>query len=108
MITESRLRSLIRKLIFENVATYRRGRDAKQFAGGDSASNIPALKGVNIDIRRDGNDIGNPSYSVAISAEDEGNKDLNVMQVFRDEEEARKFARDKAEQIKRDPRFSIS
>lgn len=99
MITESHLRSLIRKLVFEDVSTYRRGKDAKQFAGGDSASNIPSIDGVNIDVFKCNNNIGNPQYKVNIT--DENNPQFNTQQVFNDEEEARQFARNRAEFMKR-------
>jgi len=105
-INENSLRRLIRSIIFEDVSNYRGGAHAKYFAGGDPAFNIPQIDGVDIDVTRADNNVGNPSYSVTVRVE--GNENLNVMQVFKDEEEAKKFARDKAEQIKRDLEFSIS
>jgi len=99
ILSEHSLRSLIRLILRENVSTYRGGAHAKYFSGGDPAFNIPQIDGVDIDISRANSNGSVAHYSVAINVEKYS--DFNVMQIFKDEEEAKKFARDKAEYIKR-------
>lgn len=99
MISENRLRRLIKKIVRENVTTYRGGAHAKFFAGGDPAFNIPSLEGVDIDVFRIDNNVNVPHYGVTILVDDRPDLCVN-MQTFRDEEEAKKFARDQAEHIK--------
>lgn len=99
MIPENKLRSLVKKIVRENVMNYRGGAHAKLFAGGDQAFNIPQIDGVDVDIDRIGNDLHNPYFGVTIEVKDFPELSVN-MQVFKDEEEAKKFARDKIDHIR--------
>jgi len=99
-ISERVLRNFIREKIIEaTVQKYRGGGHAQYFAGGDPAFNMPEIDGINVDIERANNDIEYPLYVVSIDVE--SMPSLNLKQIFKDEEEARKFAKDRVEFIKR-------
>jgi len=99
-ITEKMLRKIIREHLLETaLQTYRRGAHAQYFAGGDPAFNIPEIEGVNVDVFRSNNNIHDPCFSVTIEVDNF--PELNVKsQTFKDEEEARNFARKNMEHIK--------
>jgi hypothetical protein len=99
-ITEKMLRALIRERLLETaLSAYRGGSHAEYFGGGDPAFNMPRIEGVNVDIFRSNNDIHAPSFAVTIDVEEF--PELSVkMQTFKDEEEARNFARKSMDHIK--------
>jgi hypothetical protein len=94
------LRKIIRAQLLETaLQTYRNGEHAQFFAGGDPAFNIPKMDGVNVDVFKSNSDIHNPVFSVTIDVENY--PDLCVQaQTFKNEEEARNFARKSMEHIK--------
>jgi hypothetical protein len=101
MIQEIKLRKLIRQIIYENTTTYRGGKHSQYFSGGDPAFNIPEIEGVNVDVFRSNNDVHASCFSVTIDVEER--PDLKIHQDFKDEEEARNFARKYMEFIKSIP-----
>jgi len=97
-ITEKSLRSLIRDLLSESTEKYRMGKDSKLWAAGDS-DNIPKVDGVNVDVCRANDDVHNPMYSVKIEVEN--HPELNVqLTTFKDESEAKVYARNKMDSIR--------
>lgn len=99
-ISEKVLRKVIREKLLETALhTYRGGSHAEYFGGGDPAFNMPKIEGVNVDIFRSNNNIHAPSFAVTIDVEEF--PELSVkMQTFKDEEEARNFARKSMDHIK--------